>query len=129
MPTPTLTALAHERFVSLTTSRRDGRGVATPVWVARDGDALVVITPEGTGKLKRLRHTSRVTLRPCDRRGRVAPDAPTVEGTATVSDDPWTVSRVREILAAKYGLEFRVFMAIERILKRGNPSRAVITIR
>ena len=74
MPTPTLTALAHERFVSLTTYRRDGRGVATPVWVARDGDALVVITPEGTGKLKRLRHTSRVTLRPCDRRGRVAPD-------------------------------------------------------
>ena len=69
----TLTALGHERFVSLTTFRRNGEGVATPVWVARDGDALVVITPEGTGKLRRLRRDDRVTLRPCDRRGRVAP--------------------------------------------------------
>ena len=125
----TLTALGHERFVYLTTFRRNGEGVATPVWVARDGDALVVITPEGTGKLRRLRRDDRVTLRPCDRRGRVAPDAPTVEARATVHDDPWTVQRVMSTMTAKYGLEFKVFMLVERIIRRGNPARLVIEIR
>ncbi|MDT0352926.1 PNPOx family protein [Pseudonocardia charpentierae] len=38
----TIDDVAGERFVSLTTFRRDGTPVATPVWIARDGDALVV---------------------------------------------------------------------------------------
>lgn len=42
-----LRALADEAFVSLTTFRRSGEGVATPVWVIADpdGDGLVVMTP------------------------------------------------------------------------------------
>jgi len=34
--------------------------VSTAVWVARDGDALVVTTPEASGKVKRLRNNPRV---------------------------------------------------------------------
>ena len=65
---PTLD-LAGEQFVSLTTFRRDGTPVPTPVWIAQDGDApLVVTTPAGTGKVKRLRHDPRVELRTCNRR-------------------------------------------------------------
>ncbi len=39
-----LLALADEQYVLLTTTRRSGDRVPTPVWVARDGDALVVTT-------------------------------------------------------------------------------------
>ncbi len=53
----TIDDVAGERFVSLTTFRRDGTPVATPVWIARDGDALVVTTPADSGKVKRLRST------------------------------------------------------------------------
>jgi hypothetical protein len=60
---PTL-GLAGEQFVSVTTFRRDGTPVPTPVWIAQDGDALVVTTPAGTGKVKRLRHDPRVEPAP-----------------------------------------------------------------
>ena len=36
-----------QKFASPTTYRRSGVGVPTPVWIARDGDALVVTTPAG----------------------------------------------------------------------------------
>ena len=60
----TLDDLADEKFVSLTTFRKNGVGVPTPVWIGRDGDALVVTTPVGSGKVKRLRRNCTVELRP-----------------------------------------------------------------
>ncbi|MDT7579905.1 MAG: uncharacterized protein QOK35_1169, partial [Pseudonocardiales bacterium] len=51
---PTLAEMADEQFVSLSTFRRSGAPVATPVWIARDGDALVVTTIADSGKVKRL---------------------------------------------------------------------------
>ncbi|GAB3715021.1 PPOX class F420-dependent oxidoreductase [Mariniluteicoccus flavus] len=120
--------LADEDFVSPTTFRRSGAAVPTTVWLGRDGDALVVITPASSGKLKRLAHTSRVELRPCSRRGKVEPGAPTLTGHATVIDDPVGVARVRGIMARKYGLEFRVFMFVERLIKREDVSRVGIRI-
>ncbi len=64
-----MTALPTSRYVSLTTFRRTGDAVATPVWAAPDGADLVVWTRADSGKVKRLRHTSRVTVAPCDVRG------------------------------------------------------------
>ena len=82
MPASTL-ALAASDFIQLTTFRRTGEGVPTPVWVVPDGDALAVFTPAGTGKLKRIAHTPRVTVAECSRRGRVADDVVPVEAHAT----------------------------------------------
>lgn len=66
-----MTGLPHSEYVSLTTFRRTGAPVPTPVWAAPDGDSLVVWTRAAAGKVKRLRHTSRVTVAPSDIRGRV----------------------------------------------------------
>ena len=41
---PALAALGDEKFVSLTTFRRSGVGVPTPVWIGREGDALSVLS-------------------------------------------------------------------------------------
>lgn len=121
-------ALGRERFISLTTFRRSGEPVATPVWVVREGDQLLVLTPSQTGKVKRLRRNSSVQMRPCSRRGAVADTAPTVRGVATVSDDPDLVARVRRLLKKKYGLEYRLFMAVEAVVARGVRSRCVLVI-
>ncbi len=122
----TLHALAEERFVSLTTFRRSGEGVATPVWLVGDGaDGLAVWTPADSGKVKRLRRDGRVTLRPCDRRGRVAEDAPTVEAHATVTADPARVTSVERRLRDRYGWEFRIFGLVERIARRGREAERV----
>lgn len=106
--------LADERFVSLTTFRRTGERVSTPVWVARDGEALVVLTPSGSGKVKRLRRDARVELRPCGRFGAVAPGAVPVPARAEVRDAPEDVRRVRAAIARTYPVESRVVLGIER---------------
>ena len=87
LPTHDFTALGDERFVSLTTFRRTGEPVSTPVWVVRDGDELLVTTPDDSGKVKRLRHTARVELRPCSRSGSVPDDAVPVPGDARLVTD------------------------------------------
>jgi PPOX class probable F420-dependent enzyme len=39
---PTLDELGSAKYVSLTTYRKDGTAVPTPVWMVRDGDELAV---------------------------------------------------------------------------------------
>lgn len=121
-------ALADERFVSLATYRRSGQAVATPVWIAREGDVLVVTTGAASGKVKRLRRDPRATLRPCDRRGRVADGAPEYEARAEVVDDPAHQEAALATLAAKYGVEWRVLTLAERLvgLFRGGTRDRVI---
>mgnify|MGYP000473367737 CR=1 FL=1 len=69
--------LAREKYVSLTTFRRDGSPVATPVWIAAlDDGRLAFTTDPSSWKVKRVRRNATVELRPCTVRGKVAPDAP-----------------------------------------------------
>ena len=129
MPTSTTLALGASDFIQLTTFRRNGEGVPTPVWVVPDGDTLAVFTPAGTGKLKRIRHTPRVTVAECSRRGRVDDDVVPVEAHATATADPAEVDRVTRLLAGKYGLQFKIAMLAERVFARGERRREVIHIR
>ncbi len=121
-----LLALGDSDFISLTTFRRTGEPVPTPVWVVPDGDRLAVFTPAGTGKLKRVRHTPRVTVAECSRRGSVAEDVVPVEARATATADPAEVDRVTRLLAEKYGLQFKAFMLVEKVAARGERAREVI---
>lgn len=119
---------AAARYVSLTTFRRSGAPVPTPVWVARDGDELVVITLDGVGKTKRLAHTSAVELRPCDVRGTVADGATTYVGTARVVRDPEAVAQVKRAMSAKYPMA-RLGNGLESILGRTFRRKARAGIR
>ena len=95
--------LARSKYISLTTFRRDGTPVATPVWVARQGDGLVVYTARSSGKVKRLRNDNHVLVAPCDMRGRVTGDV--VEGTARLQDD---AESAIALIRRKYGLQARL---------------------
>jgi PPOX class probable F420-dependent enzyme len=121
-------ALGRERFVSLTTFRRSGEPVATPVWIAVDEDALVVITPQDSGKVKRLRNDERVELRPCSRSGRVAEGAPVVTGRTEILADAASTVRVTNLVRAKYGVEYRAVMLVERLAARGQKTRLGLRI-
>jgi PPOX class probable F420-dependent enzyme len=55
--------------VRLTTFRRDGTPVSTPVNVARFGQRIFFRTYEQAGKFKRLRNNSRVLVAPSTGRG------------------------------------------------------------
>ncbi|PVZ93653.1 PPOX class F420-dependent oxidoreductase [Amnibacterium flavum] len=121
-------ALENERFVSLTTFRKSGEGVSTPVWIARDGDALLVTTPSDTGKVKRVRNNARVELAPSGRMGKVADGATPAVGDAVIVTEPGEVDRCSAIFAAKYGFEYKIFMWIERRGKAGQKPRVMLRI-
>ncbi|NJQ04230.1 PPOX class F420-dependent oxidoreductase [Streptomyces lonarensis] len=89
------------KYVLVTTYRRDGRTVPTPVWKVRDGDALGVWTNAGSGKVKRIRNRGDVLLAPCDVRGR--PTGPEVRGHAELLDDEGN-RRYRRLIARRYRL-------------------------
>ena len=127
-PAAPFTALGGERFVSLTTFRRSGERVSTPVWVGRDDDALVVTTPEASGKVKRLRNDPRVELRPCGRMGRVEDGAETVSGVAEVLTDGESQERLTGVIRRKYGIEYRVVLGLERLVKSGREARVILRI-
>ena len=117
--------LADVSFVSLTTFRKTGVPVSTPVWIARDGDDLLVTTPVGAGKLKRLRNNPLVELRECSRLGKIADGVPVV--TAAASEEAET-SRVLDLFARKYKLEYRIMLGIEKLVSKGNAHRVIIRI-
>jgi PPOX class probable F420-dependent enzyme len=103
------------QYVSLTTFRKSGEPVATPVWIARDGDELVVITVDQLGKTKRLARSPRVELRPCDIRGVVADGAPVYTGKAVLDRTPDGLAAVKAAMSRKY-ITARIGNSLERVL-------------
>ncbi len=103
-PQRSLDAAASARYVALTTFRRSGAPVVTPVWVARDGSELVVVTVDGAGKTKRLSRDPAVSLQPCDFRGRIEAGAPTWTGTARLVHADAEIAAIKRAIAGKYVL-------------------------
>jgi PPOX class probable F420-dependent enzyme len=124
----TVSALGEERFVSLTTFKRDGTAVAAPMWIGRDGDHLFFWTPADSWKAKRAKNNPRVAMVPCSRRGKVSDGAQAVDGTAEVITEQATVERLAGVIRRKYGIEFYIVTFIERLLARGAKSRVVLRV-
>lgn len=107
--------LQGHQFISLTTFRRTGTAVATPVWFAEVGDRLYVTTDPDAGKVKRIRHTARVTVAPCTFRGQTL--GPTLEARARLLT-PAEYGAAEAALKAKYGLQWTVLTLPERLRGR-----------
>lgn len=120
-------APAAERFVSVTTFKRDGTPVATPVWCAGQNGSILVFTEANAGKVKRLRHDPRVSVAPCTARGR--PLGPAVDGTADIVDD---TGQVEELLAHKYGWAWAAYnllmAAVRRVRRQASPKAVTLRI-
>jgi PPOX class probable F420-dependent enzyme len=95
--------IGRSKYVSLTTYRKDGTAVATPVWHALDGGLLYIVSDADAWKVKRIRNNSQVKVTVCNIRGKIAPGAPSTDGKATVLDDASTQA-ARALIARKYVL-------------------------
>ncbi len=93
--------LGAAHYALLTTYRKDGRAVPTPVWVVRIGDELRVWTIRDSGKVKRIRRAGRAQIAPCTVRGK--PRGQSVDATARMLPDS-EAPAVLDALATKYGL-------------------------
>ncbi|GGN66788.1 PPOX class F420-dependent oxidoreductase [Nocardia rhizosphaerihabitans] len=88
-------------FVLLTTFRKDGSPVGTPVWAVAHDDKLFVWTVTDSWKVKRIRRNPEVTVQPCDARGKA--HGVVTGGTARLLDATET-EQVRSWLRRKYWL-------------------------
>ena len=95
----TFAELAGERQILLTTFRRDGTPVGTPVHVAVEGDVAYVRTFEPSGKLTRIRRNADVEIAPSTLRGR--PTGSTMLARARVLGGD-EAAHAAAVLAAKY---------------------------
>jgi len=105
-------AILAARFVALTTFRRDGRAVTTPVWAAVDEGRLYLFTNAGAGKVKRLHHTSRATIAPCTATGTISGATLNAEALLLPADQ---MPRVWRLLIARHGLLARAFALYDSV--------------
>jgi PPOX class probable F420-dependent enzyme len=114
--TTSLELLAHTKYVSVTTYRKDGTPVATPVWVVGDGpEHLAIWTAADSWKVKRIRKNSAILITPCTMRGEALGEA--VPGTAEILS-PTEKARTTPLFKRKYGLLGRLTFLGSR-LRRG----------
>jgi uncharacterized protein len=122
--TSTVETLGAAPYVLVTSFRKDGRAVRTPVWVVRDGDAIAIWTVHDSGKVKRIRRDGTVLVGPCDVRGRLTGDQ--VPGHATVLGATDS-ARIKDHLRRKYGLSGRITLWGSKI-RRGEEGTLGIRI-
>lgn len=118
----TFKEIGNPTYIALETFRKSGEGVVTPVWVVAEDGKLYVWTVDGSGKVKRIRNNGRVRLAVSDARG--APKSAWVDAQARVLDAPEDDARQRQRMAAKYGLQYRLFTAMNKV--RGDKSKHVV---
>jgi len=109
-------ALADEKYVRLTTFRRSGEAVGTPVWwVPLDDGRYGFWTSSASGKVKRLAHTPTVTVQASDGRGKPKDGAPEYAGTAEVLSSGPVFDEVKRKIAAKHGMMRHLTKALATI--------------
>jgi uncharacterized protein len=99
MPGQVPAAIHNQKYISLTTFRKNGAGVATPVWFGEEGDKLYVMTRSDMGKMKRIRNNPQVRVAPCTMRGKVS--GPDFAAQARVLP-PEEHARARQTINRKY---------------------------
>ncbi|MEV7186747.1 PPOX class F420-dependent oxidoreductase [Kitasatospora sp. NPDC093102] len=118
-----LALLSAGSYLLVTTYKKDGTAVPTPVWVVRDGEALGVWTVADSWKVKRIRNRADVLVGPCDVKGR--PTGEQYPATAEILG-PERTAAYRTLLRQKYGL-LGVLTLLGSRLRRGE--RGTVGIR
>lgn len=124
-------SIASEKYVALTTYRKDGTPRSTGVWIAELDDGQVgLITPAHSWKARRLANDPRVQLQPSDSKGVVREGSSIVDGTAVVVDGA-EFEAIRKRVRAKYRLLYPVWVigvAVARLIGKGDhrPDRGIV---
>ena len=109
--------------VSLTTFRRNGQAVPTPVGSLVQDGTLYALTPPETGKVKRIRNNPQVAIAACNMKGTVPAGVPAVRATARLLD-PAETARVQEMMRRRFFM-YRLLHLLDRALGR---ERRVVAI-
>jgi PPOX class probable F420-dependent enzyme len=113
--TPAIKAIYRASNNNLTTFRKNGTPVSTPVTCAEHDGIIYFATGADSGKVKRIRHTTHITLAPCTARGRETGD--TVEAHARVITEVAETYKAKGALQSKYGLRRQIIYVIMKTIQ------------
>lgn len=126
-----MSEIADQKYVALTTYKRDGSEKTLPVWIADFGDGTIGFTTASSSyKVKRISNDPRVALRPSDSRGNVRDGTERVTGTATVVTGA-EFEPYMEKIKGKYGIQFHAIKLVGSFMKligRGAGTDAAVVI-
>ena len=115
IPAPALAPFVRQQTVLLTSYRRDGTPVGTPVSIAVEGDHAYVRTYDSAWKLKRIRRNPDVTIAPSTARGKVT--GPAIRARARLLDGE-EAAHAGKALARKHPLLHGIFVPLAHRLRR-----------
>ena len=109
------------KYLSVTTYKRDGTAVATPVWFVQEGDRLLVETDAASGKVKRIHRNPAVRVAACTAGGRLRGQQ--VSGVARVLPGS-QVGDTERLIMRKYRSDLLVIKPlrfVQSALRLGRP--------
>jgi uncharacterized protein len=121
-----LAPFVRQKTVLLTTFRRDGTSVGTPVSIAVEGDRAFVRTWDTSGKMKRIRNNPEVTIAPSTTFG--TPTGPALPAEAKILTGSES-SHAGHLLARKYPLLHGVIVPLTHRLRRNTTTHIELTGR
>ena len=111
-----LDAIFPGRFLSVTSFKRDGTGVATPVWSVSDGDRLFAFTDPHSAKVRRIRRNPRVLVAPCRPNGKLRSEP--LPAQAEVLTETADLERVHTLLIERYRISYPFVFFFYRLGRR-----------
>ncbi len=115
-PAADLDALFPGRYLSVTSFKRDGSAVATPLWFVSDGERLYAFTDLHSWKVRRIRHNPCVLVASCRVNGKLLMEP--VSARAEVLTAHAELERVQRLLLDRYKISYRVVMLFYRLGRR-----------
>ena len=114
-PQTTAAPVFRGRYLSITSYKRDGQDVATPVWfVVRDG-RLLVETDAASGKVKRIRRNPHVRVAVCTASGRLRGEQRPAVAEILPSSG---IGAVERLIADKYRFDMIIFRPVRFVQAR-----------
>jgi PPOX class probable F420-dependent enzyme len=120
--TPVLAPFVRQKTILLTTYRRDGTPVGTPVSIAVDGDRAVVRSFEKAWKTRRIANDPMVEIAPATTRGRTTGPAMRARARRLAGAESDQAAR---LLAAKHPLLHGIVVPLIHRLGRSKTGRTV----
>lgn len=107
------------RHMLLTTYRKNGIGVSSPVWTVAVSDGRVGMwTGSETAKFKRVRHDPHVTIQSCSARGTLKANGTSFDGIAEIVESGPLFDEVQSKIHAKYRWMIPLVTRISRLQGR-----------
>jgi PPOX class probable F420-dependent enzyme len=122
-PARDLEALFPGRYLSVTSFKRDGTGVPTPVWFVSDGRRLFALTDLHSAKVWRVHRNPHVLIASCRADGKLRSE-PVPARVEVLTGTP-ELEHVQKLLIDRYRISYRLVMLIYRIGRRLRGQRSV----